>query len=181
MTTPRPMSTSADPPGGCGPAWERPGARPAGEWPTDELVPNLSSARKGLRARGFTLIELLVVLALIGLMLSIAAPRTVDHIERARETTLKATLKELRHALDQFEADRGRPPQTLDELVAQRYLRELPVDPFTERRDTWVTLTPEEARPPDAMAPAGPPAQGVADVRSGADGQGRDGTPFNTW
>jgi general secretion pathway protein G len=134
------------------------------------------------RIRGFTLIELLVVLAIVALLLTIVAPRTIDHLERARETTLKATLKEMRSALDQFEADLGRPPTSLNELVQRRYLRELPIDALTERRDSWVVLGPTEARPVDA-----PPArdvaaaEGVADVRSGAEGSGRDGTPYRSW
>jgi general secretion pathway protein G len=133
------------------------------------------------RGTGFTLIELLVVLAIVALLLSIVAPRTIDHIERARETTLKASLKEMRAALDQFEADLGRPPATLEELVARRYLRELPVDPLTERRDTWVALSAADAAPPDALQSTALAAEGVADVRSGAEGAGRDGTPYRSW
>ena len=130
---------------------------------------------------GFTLIELLVVLAIVALLLSIVAPRTIDHIERARETTLKASLKEMRSALDQFEADLGHPPASLEELVQRRYLRELPVDPVTERRDSWLALSPAEAAPADAQ-PAHPlGADGVVDVRSGAEGSGRDGTPYRSW
>ena len=133
---------------------------------------------------GFTLIELLVVLAIVALLLTIVAPRTIDHLERAREITLKATLKEMRSALDQFAADLGRPPASLNELVQRRYLRELPVDAMTERRDSWIVLSPVEARPADAPPPARDAvvvAEGVADVRSGAEGSGRDGTPYRSW
>jgi prepilin-type N-terminal cleavage/methylation domain-containing protein len=140
------------------------------------------------RVGGFTLIELLVVLAVVGLLLSIVAPRAVEHVERAKETTLRATLKAMRSAIDQFEADRGVPPASLEELVQLRYLRELPVDPLTDRRDTWVVQSPAEvlaARAFDAAAPlpaAGTvPAAGVADVRSGAPGQSRDGTAYAQW
>jgi general secretion pathway protein G len=135
--------------------------------------------------RGFTLIELLVVLAVVALLLSIVAPRTVDHVDRARETTLRATLKEMRSAIDQFEADRGRPPADLGELVDQRYLKSLPVDPITERSDTWLALGPSELRP-QSLEPTyasndvtvAPDPSGMVDVRSGADGEARDGTPF---
>jgi len=130
---------------------------------------------------GFTLIELLVVLAIVALLLSIVAPRTIDHIERARETTLKASLKEMRSALDQFEADLGHPPATLEELVQRRYLRELPIDPLTERRDTWLALSPAETTPADAQALQTPSADAEVDVRSGAEGTGRDGTPYRSW
>lgn len=133
-----------------------------------------------LGSRGFTLIELLVVLAVVALLLSIVAPRTIDHIERAREATLRATLKEMRSALDQFEADQGRPPATLDELVRLRYLRELPIDPLTDRRDGWIAVSAAESDF-DAARPPVVPREGVTDVRSGAPGQGRDGTPFRDW
>jgi general secretion pathway protein G len=144
------------------------------------MVKSMPLHRHGRRA-GFTLIELLVVLAIVGLLLTIVAPRTIDHIERARETTLKASLKEMRSALDQFEADLGRPPVNLEELVQRRYLRELPVDPLTDRRDTWIALSPAEAAPADALLETALLAEGVADVRSGAEGAGRDGTPYRSW
>ncbi len=129
------------------------------------------------RAAAFTLIELLVVLALVALLVTIATPRVVDHLERAREATLRATLKEMRAALDRFEADLGRPPAALDELVQRRYLRELPLDPITERADTWVVLAPAEAGRADLAASDG----GVVDVRSGAPGTARDGSRFAEW
>lgn len=132
--------------------------------------------------RGFTLIELLVVLAIVALLLTIVAPRTIDHLERARETTLKASLKEMRSALDQFEADLGRPPGSLEELVQRRYLRELPVDPITQRRDSWISVSPAEARAADVIASKeAASVDGVADVHSGAEGEGRDGTPYRSW
>jgi type II secretion system protein G len=143
------------------------------------MVSEMSAMKRG--NTGFTLIELLVVLAIVALLLSIVAPRTIDHIERARETTLKASLKEMRSALDQFEADLGHPPANLEELVQRRYLRELPVDPVTERRDTWLALSPAEAAPADAQPVHTLGADGVVDVRSGAEGSGRDGTPYRTW
>jgi general secretion pathway protein G len=140
--------------------------------------------------RGFTLIELLVVLAIVALMMTIVAPRTIDHLARSREVALKSTLREVRRALDQFEADTGRPPANLDELVARRYLRDVPVDPITERSDAWVLISPAEqdANNPNpataanaAAGGAGPARDGVADIRSGADGQGRDGTAYRSW
>jgi len=137
-----------------------------------------------LYARGFTLIELLVVLAIIALMLTIATPRYVDHVERARETTLRATLKEIRIAIDRFEGDQGRLPKSLDELVERRYLRELPIDPVTSASDTWVQVPADDLT---SRTSAGAPADwprtgdiaGLGDVRSGAPGSTRDGVPFS--
>lgn len=134
---------------------------------------------------GFTLIELLVVLAIVALMLTIVTPRTIDYLERSRETTLKANLREIRHAIDQFDADRGRLPESLDELVARRYLSEVPIDPVTERRDSWLALSAAEADAlrAETLAVDATPAErpGLADVRSGAEGSSRDGTPYNAW
>lgn len=136
---------------------------------------------------GFTLIELIVVLAIVALMLTIAAPRYIDHVERSRETTLRASLKVMREAIDKFEGDTGKLPASLEELVQRRYLRDIPVDPITGRRDSWRILTPGELPPqgelpPTALftAPPAPSGNGplVADVRSGAQGNTRDGTSY---
>jgi len=132
--------------------------------------------------RGFTLVELLVVLAIVALLLTIATPRYIDHVERARETTLKATLREMRSAIDKFDGDQGRLPKSLDELVERRYLREVPVDPLTEARESWVTVMADELPVrADGGAPVsrGTEPTGVADVRSGAVGATRDGVPYS--
>jgi len=123
------------------------------------------------RARAFTLIELIVVMAIVALLVSIAVPRYFDSIERSRETVLRQNLATLRDALDQFQSDQGRHAESLDELVAKRYLRAVPVDPLTGSRETWVAVPP----------PADAGRSGVFDVRSGARGTGADGTAFADW
>ena len=120
-----------------------------------------------MRGRGFTLIELLVVMAIVGALLSIAAPRYLHHVERAQEAVLKSDLATMRDALDKFFGDTGRFPESLEELVARRYLRSIPPDPITERTDTWLVIAP----------PAGE-AGGVYDVKSGASGLASDGRAF---
>jgi general secretion pathway protein G len=120
--------------------------------------------------RGFTLIELLVVMAIIATLLSIAAPRYFDHLDRARETTLRQTLAVMRDSIDKFRADRGRYPEDLQELVAKRYLRAVPKDPLTDSASGWLILPPPEGEEGN-----------VGDVRSGASGNGRDGTPYGDW
>ena len=130
-------------------------------------------ARQHLRAckwRGFTLIELLVVMAALGLLLAIAAPRYAEHVDRARETVLKQNLANLREAIDKFYADRARYPADVSELVQQRYLRQAPLDPITDRSDSWV-----------AVPPKGQTSGALADVRSGAPGSARDGSAYATW
>ncbi len=118
---------------------------------------------------GFTLIELLVVLAAMGLLLSIAAPRYVEHVDRGRETVLRHNLMGLREAIDKFYADRARYPRDLAELVTERYLRQVPLDPVTDRADAWVIVRPQGQ------------STGVFDVRSGAAGVARDGTAYAAW
>lgn len=120
-------------------------------------------------ADGFTVIELLVVMAALGLLLSIIAPRYVEHIDRSREVVLRQNLTALRDAIDKFYADRARYPENLQELVRERYLRELPVDPVTDRADSWLLEPPPGQR------------NGVAEVRSGAAGVSRDGVAYARW
>lgn len=124
-----------------------------------------------MRRRGFTLIELLVVMAVLALLLAIAVPRFGERVDRSREVVLKENLMHLRTAIDQYHADRGRYPDTLEELVKLRYLREAPMDPITERSDTWAIVAP----------PSGADAGTVYDVHSGSEGTARDGSRFDTW
>ena len=138
-------------------------------------LPSRRSAGPGRSApRGFTLIELLVVMAAIGLLLSITAPRYAEHVDRAREAVLRQNLASLRDAIDKFNADRARYPADLQELVRQRYLRQVPLDPVTDRTDTWIAVAPG----PHGLA-AG--AGAVFDVHSGAPGNSRDGTAYASW
>lgn len=123
-----------------------------------------------MKSQGFTVIELIVVLAAIGLLLAIAAPRYMGHLDKARETVLRQDLHQMRGAIDKFYGDQGRYPADLKELVAKRYLRELPEDPVTQRSDTWRIDAPQEG------------AQGaVYDVHSGAPGQASDGSAYASW
>ncbi|WP_457393611.1 type II secretion system protein [Roseateles sp. P5_E1] len=123
-------------------------------------------------ARGFTLIELIVVMAIVALLAGIAAPRYFHSVDRARENSLKSSLRVMREAIDHFAADRGRYPESLDELVQTRYLRALPEDPLTGKREDWVVLVP----PSDADI-----AGQVFDVRSGSAERAPDGTLYADW
>lgn len=126
--------------------------------------------RRGLLAQAaFTLIELLVVMAIIATLASIAAPRYFSSLEKSRETALRANLKSMREAIDQFYQDTGKWPAELDDLVKSRYLREIPVDPVTNESNTW---TPVRQTGVDT---------GVRDVRSGAQGSPRSGTRYEDW
>lgn len=120
--------------------------------------------------RAFTIIELLVVMAALGLLLAIVAPRYVTHVDRAREAVLRQNLRGIREAIDKFYADHARYPADLQELVQARYLREVPLDPVTDRTDSWVPV-----------ATAGRSLAGLGDVRSGATGRALDGSPYAGW
>ncbi len=122
--------------------------------------------------RGFTLIELLVVLAAMALLLSLAAPLYLQHVDRGRDVVLRHNLAALREAIDKFNADRSRYPASLQELVAERYIRNIPLDPVTDRSDTWVVV---------GANAQGQTADVVRDVRSGAPGKAADGTPYASW
>jgi len=118
------------------------------------------------RSRGFTLIEMLVVLSVIGLLLSLVAPRYLAHVDHARDLALKQDLKTLRDAIDKFSADRAHDPADLAELVAAGYLREVPSDPVTDSTATWLPVLVDGK---------------MHDLRSGAAGNGEDGTPYASW
>jgi general secretion pathway protein G len=122
------------------------------------------------RRRGFTLIELLVVLAIIATLLTLALPRYFSSVEKSKEAVLKENLFQLRDAISRYHADRGRYPETLEALAADKYLRRVPLDPVTESAATWLVVPPEDLQ-----------RGGVYDVRSGAPGRGQDGTEFVQW
>jgi general secretion pathway protein G len=122
------------------------------------------------RESGFTLIEMLVVMAVIATLLTLAVPRYFSNLEKSREAVLHQSLALLRETLDKYYGDTGRYPDALDELVAHKYLRSVPTDPITDSNATWIPVPPEE-----------PQMGGVFDVRSGAQGNARDGSAYRDW
>ena len=123
-----------------------------------------------LFAAGFTLIELLVVMAIIATLLTLAVPRYFGSVEKSKEAVLKQNLATLRDSLDKYYGDTGRYPDSLDDLVTKKYLRNIPLDPLTESASTWILVVPED------------PGKGmVYDVKSGAQGKASDGTAYGDW
>ncbi|MDD2050346.1 type II secretion system protein [Pseudomonas putida] len=122
------------------------------------------------RNQGFTLIELLVVMAIIATLMTIAMPRYFQSLETSREATLRQSLAVMREALDHYYGDTGHYPESLEQLVEQRYLRNAPLDPITERRDGWQVVAPPEGV-----------GGSVADIKSGATGRARDGSLYAEW
>jgi general secretion pathway protein G len=123
-----------------------------------------------MKTKGFTLIELLVVLGIIALMLTLAVPRYFPSIDKSKEVVLADNLRNLRAVIDQYYGDTGRYPDSLDQLVEKKYLRELPVDPVTDSAGTWIIIPPEDGS-----------KGGVYNIRSGAPGNDRSGKPYSEW
>ena len=119
--------------------------------------------------RGFTLIELLVVLAIIATLLTLVSPNYFRHLDRSKEAVLRENLMQTRDAIDKYFGDKGRYPATLQVLVSDRYLKQLPIDPVTERSDTWRLIAPQDG------------SAGVYDLKSGAKGRATDGTAYQDW
>ena len=131
--------------------------------------------KKITRARGFTLIEVLIVVTLVVVLASIGMPTYQNSVRRSREAVLREDLFRLRDAIDQYYADKNKYPQTLQDLVSDGYLREIPKDPMTDSADTW-TVEPAE---PDPANPVAEP--GVYNVKSGSDQTALDGTKYADW
>ncbi len=130
------------------------------------MRPHGSAPRK---RRAFTLIELLVVLAVIALLLTLSLPRYFQSIDVARETVLVETLRTTRDAIDKFYGDNGRYPETLEELTTRKYLRTAPWDPVIESAEKWTIVAP----PAEVKG-------NVYDLKSSAEGNDRNGRPFNS-
>ena len=120
--------------------------------------------------RGFTLIELVVVMSLIVLLATIGLSAYQSSVRRGREAVLREDLFRMRDAIDQYYADKGKYPESLDALASEKYLRSLPVDPITESNATWVIVPPDD-----------PKKGAVYDIKSGAQGNASDGKPYSEW
>ena len=129
---------------------------------------------KRLNRKGFTLIELMIVMSIVGILAAIAAPNYQWGLIKAKESVLAENLYSIRTTIDQFAADQGKYPDSLDELVSKRYLREIPKDPFTGAAD-W------ETRAATAPTDGSPPVTGIGDVKSRSNIIGRNGKPYFDW
>jgi general secretion pathway protein G len=116
---------------------------------------------------GFTLIELMIVVSIAGILVTLAEPSFRGAVLKAKEAVLKQDLFTLRDAIDQYRADRGQYPPSLEELRSVGYLKRMPIDPFTKSDASWQELLAQEG--------------GVFDVHSGTDILAQDGSPYNQW
>ena len=118
---------------------------------------------------GFTLIELMIVLVVIAVLAGIVVPKYLDRIDEANETVLKQDLAGMRTAIDQFYRDKGNYPSGLSDLVSQRYIRAVPVDPITKSATSW------------KLVPSKSSEQNIFDIKSGALGKSKDGSEYANW
>src|SRR5690349_22103205 len=124
---------------------------------------------------GFTLIELLIVMSIIVILVSIAIPLYQKSLIRTKESVLKNNLMALRTVIDEYTYDKQKAPQSLQDLVQEGYLREVPRDPMTDSNTTWRIVMEDATQSVNQTEP------GIFDVHSGSDRMGLDGTPYSDW
>ena len=129
--------------------------------------------RQALR-RGFTFVELMVVITIIVILISLAIPVYQKTIIRSKESVLKNNLFTLRTVIDNYTYDKQKAPQTLQDLVSEGYLREVPLDPMTGSNN-WRTINEDASQSVNQSEP------GIFDVKSTSDKMGLDGTPYAEW
>ena len=134
-----------------------------------------SQVSRTSRAAGFTLMEMMIVMVLIVILAGIGLSVYGNSVQRAKEATLKEDLFRMRDAIDQYYADKNKYPSNLEDLVSEKYLRSVPVDPFTTTADSWQTTTSE----PDPSQPT--LESGISNVKSGSEQTGLDGTRYADW
>jgi len=128
---------------------------------------------KSKSERGFTLLEMMIVMFIIIILLSIALPAYQSSVRHARETVLKENLFQIRRSIDQYAADKGKLPQSLDDLITENYLREKPIDPISEKAE-WKEIQGEDTTSVEGE-------EGLKDVKSTAEGEDSEGKKYEDY
>jgi general secretion pathway protein G len=126
-------------------------------------------------SEGFTLLEMMVVVSVIIILTAVSVPSYQQHVKMAREAVLREDLYLMRDAIDRYALDKLRAPQSVDDLVAAGYLGEIPRDPITNSRETWVVVQEDATQSYDEAQP------GICDVHSGSTLLASNGTPYSSW
>jgi general secretion pathway protein G len=124
---------------------------------------------------GFTMVELMIVMAIITIIISVAVPLYQKAIIRTKESVLKNNLFTIRVVIDEYTFDKQKAPQSLQDLVSEGYLRQIPVDPMTGLSTTWRVIMEE------AMSSVNQTEPGIFDIRSGAEQTSLEGTQYTEW
>ena len=134
-----------------------------------------SPTRSGKRVNGFTLIELMIVMAIIVILIAVAVPFYQKSIIRAKETVLHNNLFAMRNAIDEYTYDKQKAPQSLQDMVTDGYLRDVPKDPIVGNSDSWKIIMEDAGQSVSSTEP------GIYDVRSGSNQKSLDGTSYADW
>jgi general secretion pathway protein G len=138
-------------------------------------LPTASGEFMNRRQFGFTLVELMIVMAIIAILMSVAIPIYSRSITRSKESVLKNNLLSMRTVIDEYTYDKQKAPQTLNDLVSDGYLRQIPVDPITGTADSWKIIMEDASNTVNQSEP------GIFDVRSGSDKTSLEGTLYSEW
>jgi general secretion pathway protein G len=134
----------------------------------------ITNVRNSTR-RGFTFIELMIVMAVIAILMSVAMPIYTRTIIRSKESVLKNNLFTMRTVIDEYTYDKQKAPQSLQDLVSDGYLRQIPVDPMTNNAESWKIIMEDASNTVNQSEP------GIFDVRSGSDKTSLEGTVYSEW
>ncbi len=133
------------------------------------------TGRHGWARRAFTLIEMMIVMAIIVILIAVAVPFYQKAITRAKESVLHNNLFAMRSAIDEYSFDKQKAPQSLQDLVKDGYLHNVPKDPITQRDDSWKVIMEDAGQAVSSSEP------GIFDIRSGSDRIALDGTHYSEW
>lgn len=115
----------------------------------------------------------MIAMFIMIILISVAVPTYERSVRHAKETVLRENLWQMRRAIDQYHADKGKLPRTIDELVEAKYLHERPVDPVRDSTE-WNEVMGEDTNSPDGD-------EGMVNVESTAEGTDSEGQPYSKY